>query len=105
MERRLAWLSSAVVILNLLDAVFTMMYTHAGYATEANPLMAVALASTPVVFVLAKLSLVSLGVLLLWRVRHRTFAAVGLVASAATYALIVVYHLSAVPELVVAVAG
>jgi hypothetical protein len=28
MERRLAWLSSAVVILNLLDAVFTMIYTQ-----------------------------------------------------------------------------
>ena len=102
MERRLAWLSSAVVILNLLDAVFTMIYTNAGYAAEANPLMSVALASTPVVFVLAKLSLVSLGVLLLWRVRHRTFAAVGIAASAATYALIVAYHLTAMPQLVVA---
>ena len=100
MERRLAWLSSAVVILNLLDALFTMVYTHAGYAAEANPLMAVALASTPVVFVAAKLSLVSLGVLLLWRVRDRKLAAVALVASAATYALVVAYHLTAVPQLV-----
>jgi hypothetical protein len=97
MERRLAWLSSAVVILNLLDAIFTMFYTKAGYASEANPLMAVTLASTPVLFVLAKLSLVSLGVLLLWRMRHRTFAAVGLVTSAAAYSLVVVYHLTAVP--------
>ena len=105
MERRLAWLSSAVVILNLLDAVFTMIYTQSGHASEANPLMAVALASTPVVFVLAKLSLVSLGVLLLWRLRHRTFAAIGIAASAATYALILLYHLTAVPKLVVAVAG
>jgi hypothetical protein len=105
MERRLAWLSSAVVILNLLDAVFTMLYTNAGYASEANPLMGVALASSTVLFVVAKLSLVSLGVLLLWRVRHRTFAAVGLFASAATYALIVVYHLTAMPGLLVAVAG
>jgi hypothetical protein len=105
MERRLAWLSSAVVILNLLDAVFTIIYTNAGYASEANPLMAVALASTPVVFVLAKVSLVSLGVLLLWRVRDRAFAAFGIVATAAAYALVVLYHLTAVPDLVVAVAG
>ena len=100
MDRTQIRLSSAVVVLNLLDALFTIFYTKGGYASESNPLMQVALASSPVLFVIAKLSLVSLGVLLLWRARHHRLAAGGLFVGAAAYALIIVYHLSAVPHIV-----
>lgn len=105
MERRLAYLASAVVILNLLDAVFTLVYTEAGYAVEANPLMAAALRTAPIVFVAAKLSLVSLGVWFLWRVRRCAFAAAGLVASATAYTLVVAYHVTAMPRFTIVPSG
>ncbi|MEJ7600327.1 MAG: DUF5658 family protein [Kofleriaceae bacterium] len=89
-----------MVILNLLDAIFTLCYTHSGVASESNPMMQVALAAHPVLFVLAKISLVSLGVLLLWRMRHVRAAAFGLIGTTAAYSLLLLYHLSAVPHLI-----
>src|SRR5688572_24549330 len=100
MRGRLTLVAGAVVILNLLDAIFTLCYTHAGHASESNPMMQVALAAHPVLFVLAKIGLVSLGVLLLWRMRHLRFAVFGLVGTSAAYALLVLYHLSEVPRLI-----
>ena len=100
MRGRLTLLAGAVVILNLLDAIFTICYTHAGYASESNPLMQVALAASPVLFVLAKIGLVSLGVLLLWRMRHHRTAVFGLVSTSAAYSLLLLYHLSEVPRLI-----
>lgn len=100
-----AWLApvaAAVVVLNLLDAVFTLVYTGVGLAQEANPLLEQVLAESPLHFVLVKLGLVSMGVGLLWRLRHRRTAAVGLVATGAAYSWLLLYHLSAVPQLVAA---
>lgn len=100
MRCRLTLIASAVVILNLLDAVFTLAYTSSGVATEANPVMDHALDASPLTFMLVKLSLVSLAVLLLWRMRHRRTAVVGLIGASVTYTTLLLYHLSAVPQLV-----
>ena len=48
---------------------------------------------------LAKLSLVSLGVLVLWRLRERRTARFGLLATASAYTLLLCYHLSGVEHL------
>jgi hypothetical protein len=64
-----------------------------GIATEANILLAGILDSSPVAFMLVKLSLVSLGVLLLWRQRKRRLAAIGLVVCMAAYNALLLYHL------------
>jgi hypothetical protein len=95
---RLMVVAGAVVVLNLLDAIFTILYTHVGMATESNPLMLQVLRASPVVFMLAKLGLVSLGVLLLWRLRHRRIAVAGLIAASTAYVMLLAYHLSAVPQ-------
>ena len=100
MRGRLTLVAGAVIVLNLLDAIFTLFYTHGGYASESNPMMQVALAAHPVLFVLAKIGLVSLGVLLLWRMRHHRTAVLGLVGTSAAYALLVLYHLSEMPRLI-----
>ncbi|MEZ4362166.1 MAG: DUF5658 family protein [Kofleriaceae bacterium] len=103
MDRRARWLgvvAAAVVIGNLLDAVFTLIYTHVGLAEEANPLLRAVLADSPVRFMLVKLGLVSMGVALLWRLRRRRSAVAGLVTAGAAYVWLVVYHLSAVSALV-----
>ncbi len=102
MDSRRSWLSriaAAIVVFNVIDAVFTIIYTDLGLAREANPLLSHALDDSPLLFMLIKLGLVSMGVLLLWRLRHRRTAAAGLVASAAAYSWLILYHLSAVPHL------
>lgn len=89
-------MAGAVIVLNLVDAIFTILYTRFGVATEANPLMDQVLSSGPLVFMITKLSLVSLGVYLLWRLRHRRSAVAGLVAVGSAYVWLLVHHLSAV---------
>lgn len=100
----LSVVAAAVLVLNLADAVFTLVYLQAGVASEANPLMESALGRGPLGFMVVKLALVSLGVLLLIRLRARPAATAALVAAAAAYACLFVYHLSGVPTLV-SVAG
>lgn len=96
--------AAAVLVLNLADALFTLIYIHAGMAAEANPLMETALGGGAVSFMMVKLTLVSLGVLLLFRLRRRRSASMALVGTAVAYSSVVLYHLTAVPSLV-AVAG
>lgn len=98
--RSLKLLASAIVILNLFDAIFTLTYTESGLATESNPMMHGPLAASPTMFILAKITLVSLCVLLLSRVGPRKAALVALVGATTAYTGIVLYHLSAVPLLV-----
>jgi hypothetical protein len=86
--------AAAIVILNLVDAVFTLLYTGSGMAAEGNPLMDQVLRTSPTAFMAVKLALVSLGVLMLWRLRQRRAAVVGLVATAAAYSTLCLYHLS-----------
>jgi hypothetical protein len=92
--------AAAVVVLNLADAVFTLLYVHTGLAREGNPMMASALGGGSVIFMITKLALVSLGVLLLVRLWPRRAAAAGMFAAVTVYATLFVYHLSGVPELV-----
>ncbi len=83
----------ALVILNLLDAVFTLTWVQLGVATEANVLLADVLDASAVAFMVVKLGLVSLGVELLWRQRRRRLAVVGLLLCFVTYNALLVYHL------------
>jgi hypothetical protein len=92
--RCLTRIAQAVLVLNLLDAIFTLVYVTGGDATEANPLMEVLLAHGPLQFVITKHVLVSLGVLLLWRMRSHRLAKVGLWSVFPVYALLVLYHVS-----------
>lgn len=89
------WLESIVkviLVLNLLDAVFTLIWVFSGLATEANPFLHELVHHHPVVFVLAKLALVGLGSLLLWRLRRRPLAVVAIfVGFLAYYALLLVH--------------
>lgn len=96
--------AATILILNLVDAVFTLLYTGTGVAAEGNPLMSGVLHASPTGFMIIKLALVSLGVLMLWRLRARRAAAVGLVATAMAYSTLLFYHLSEAHRLV-ALAG
>ena len=89
-----------ILVLNLLDASFTLVWTTSGLATEANPLMDHVISRSPLQFMLVKVTLVSLGVLLLWRLRWQRMAKLAIVGSALAYGVLAVYHLSEVHQLV-----
>ncbi|MCC7000441.1 MAG: hypothetical protein IT370_37935 [Deltaproteobacteria bacterium] len=93
-------LVSAVVVMNLLDAVFTLIWVTSGQAVEANPLMAAALERSPLWFMVSKLTLVSFGVFILWRARARRMAVGALALSLVAYCVLMWHHLSQVPALV-----
>jgi hypothetical protein len=89
------WLEGIVkgtLILNLLDALFTLVWVIAGLAREANPLLDHLLLDHPVAFVVVKLSLVSLGSLLLWRYRSRPLAVVAIFVSFLAYYALLLVH-------------
>jgi hypothetical protein len=93
---RLLWgLIASILVMNLLDAVFTLVWIGTGRATEANPLMAVIVRTHPVLFVVVKTTLVSLGLLLLWRLRRSPLAIVGIFVAFIVYYMLITIHLGA----------
>ena len=99
----MSMVAAAVLVLNLADAIFTLIYVRVGMAREGNPFMQSALGRGPLAFMVLKLGLVSLCVLLLDRLRERRAAVrateLALVGAAVTYTTLLVYHLAAVPGL------
>lgn len=93
-----AWLElivKAVLVLNMLDAVLTVIWIQTGLATEANPVLADLVTQHPVWFVIVKVSLVSMGSLLLWWNRERPAAVVGTFLAFLVYYYLLLYHLRA----------
>jgi len=89
------WLGGIVkclLILNLLDALFTLLWVRAGLAREANALLDDLVNENALLFVATKISLVSLGSLLLWRSRQRPVATIGLFVAFMVYYWILLYH-------------
>ena len=85
----------AIIVLNVADAVLTIAWVSAGEATEANPVMAELAERFPLSFVAVKMSLVSLGTLLLWRHRARPLAVVATFVAFLVYYFLLLYHLKA----------
>jgi len=95
--RQLRWLRGivqTVLVLNLLDAIFTIAWVGLGVAREANPFLQVLASEHPVLFVLVKTTLVGLASVLLWRLRTRPIAVVGIFAAFLIYYALLVYHLA-----------
>lgn len=90
--RWLQGIVKGVLVMNLLDAVFTLLWVWAGMAKEANPLLRELVHESPVGFAVIKLAVVGLGSLLLWRWRTRPLAVVAIfVAFLAYYALLLLH--------------
>jgi hypothetical protein len=92
--RWLLGIVKVVIALNLLDAVFTLVWINAGVAREANPLLAEIVRDQPVLFAVVKLGLVGFSSLLLWRYRHRPLAVVGIFIGFLVYYCLFLYHIS-----------
>lgn len=91
--RWLLGIVKVVLVLNLLDAVFTLLWVYAGFAREANPLIDELVHEAPVAFAAAKIAIVGLGSLLLWRLRRRPLAVVAIFAAFLAYYAILLAHI------------
>jgi hypothetical protein len=96
-DRHYRWLNGivrALIVFNLLDAVFTLFWVRAGLALEANEVMRMLVNEHAVLFVVAKLALFSLSSLLLWRLRNHATAVVALFVAFVLYYLVLLHHLT-----------
>ena len=82
-----------VLVLNLCDALFTLVWVRLGLAREANTLLDELVNEHAVTFVATKLGLVSLGSWVLWRRRNRPLAVVAIFIAFVLYYLVLLYHL------------
>ena len=94
--QQFGWLDGivkTVLVLNLLDAIFPLVWVRASLAREANVLMRDLVNEHAVLFVVAKLSLVSLGSLILWKRRTHPGAVVAIFVIFLAYYFVLLYHL------------
>ena len=86
--------SVALLVLNLLDGLFTLTFLQLEVAEELNPLMRLAYEHSPMAFMAIKVTIVSLGLTLLCLHRSMQLSQRAIQAGAALYVVIDVYHLA-----------
>jgi uncharacterized membrane protein len=89
------WLKGIVkwlLVLNLCDAVFTLIWVRSGLAIEANTLLDELVNDHAVIFVATKLGLVSMGSWVLWQRRDRPLAVIAIFIAFVIYYLLLLYH-------------
>ena len=89
-----------VLVLNLLDAIFTLIWVRAGLALEANLLIDKLVNEHALLFFAVKLGLVGMGSWLLWRWRSRPLAVVCIFVAFAAYYALLLYHVQYAATLV-----
>ena len=82
-----------VLVLNLLDGVFTLVWVEFFGAGEKNIMMRDLVHTSAVMFMVVKLTLVSLGTLFLWRYRSNSLAVIALFFSFFIYYLVLLFHI------------
>lgn len=82
-----------VLALNLLDAVFTLLWIRGGLASEANPFLRDLAHGHPFAFIAVKLTVVTLGSLLLWGQRQRPLAVVFIFVAFGVYYAVLLAHI------------
>lgn len=92
--------SVALLMLNLMDGLFTLLFLQLGVAEELNPLMRLAYEQSPLFFMFAKLLIVNTGLWLLCLHRRLRASRIAIRAGAVVYGIIVVYHLAFLTHLV-----
>ncbi len=94
--QHLQWLDGivkTVIVLNLLDILFTLAWVGFGHVKEANLLLIGLVRDHPILFVLTKIFLVSFGSFLLWKHRNHPLAVVGIFLVFGLYYYVLLYHL------------
>lgn len=84
--------SVALLVLNLMDGLFTLFFLQLAVAEEINPFMRAAYEHSPMLFMLAKMVVVNAGLLLLCLHRKMRASRLAIRAGAFVYGCINVYH-------------
>ena len=92
MDTKMKKMLTGLFILNLLDAILTLVWIQVGFATEANPIMDGLMRIHPSLFLLAKVALVSACLGVLWAGRHKALARACTVFGFTVYSMVIVYH-------------
>jgi len=82
-----------VLVLNLLDGIFTLIWVQYFGAGELNVMMRDLVHANALLFMMAKLTLVSLGTLFLWRNRSNSLAVISLFLAFFSYYLVLLFHI------------
>lgn len=88
------WMARSLLVLNLLDGLFTMAFLQAALAEELNPVMRAAWDGSPMSFISLKLGLVQLGVWILCLHEELRIVRLALLGAVLLYAGVVLYHLA-----------
>ncbi len=91
-EQLLFWLLLALWTLNVCDLLLTRYSLWLGFATEENGVMRYFLHESAVSATAFKIGVVTVGSLVLWRVRHRPTALVAAVLLTGIFAAVVAYQ-------------
>lgn len=91
-EQLLFWLLLELWVLNVADLLLTHYAMWLGFATESNGVMRYFLHEGTLTAVVFKIGIVSVGVLVLWRVRRRPAALTGALLLTAVFAAVVAYQ-------------
>ena len=89
-----------VLVLNLLDALFTLVWVRFGYAREANLMIDRLVENHALAFVAVKLGLVGMGSWLLWQRRNHATAVIAIFIAFVAYYLVLLYHVQYAATLV-----
>ena len=90
----------AVLVLNLLDAIFTLVWVRCGFAREANLMIDRLVEHHALAFIAVKLGLVGMGSWLLWQRRNHATAVVAIFIAFLTYYFVLLYHVQYAATLV-----
>ncbi len=82
-----------LLVLNLLDGIFTIVWVQYFSAVEYNFMLRDLAHGDILLFMLVKLTLVSLGTIYLWRNRDHPLAVVSIFLAFFAYYLVLLYHL------------
>lgn len=91
--RWLYGIAQCLLVLNLLDGIFTLVWVQYFYAVEINVMLHDLAHGNVLRFMLVKLTLVSLGTLYLWRNRDHPLAVISIFLAFFAYYLVLLYHL------------
>ena len=92
-EKRFVKALWLVAILNLCDALATWYWVNIGAATEANPVMNLALVNGAEYFFIYKLGWVTLACLFLWMVKHEPLAQKAFKVPVVLYGAVGAFHI------------
>jgi hypothetical protein len=98
--RWLQGIVKTVLVLNLLDAIFTLVWVRWGFAREANLMIDRLVDQNAVGFIGVKMSLVGMGSWLLWQRRHHATAVIAIFIAFLTYYMVLLYHVQYAATLV-----